>query len=52
MIITGGENVYPAEVESVLYQHPAIAEVAVVGTPDPQWASVSSRWSRSSPGSR
>lgn len=37
MIITGGENVYPAEVESVLAGHPAIAEVAVVGAPDAQW---------------
>ncbi len=37
MIISGGENVYPAEVESVLYAHPAIAEVAVVGAPDERW---------------
>jgi len=37
MVITGGENVYPAEVESVLYDHPAIAEVAVIGAPDTQW---------------
>ena len=37
MIITGGENVYPAEVETVLYSHPAIAEVAVLGTPHQQW---------------
>lgn len=37
MVITGGENVYPAEVESVLYEHPAIAEVAVIGRPDAQW---------------
>jgi fatty-acyl-CoA synthase len=37
MVITGGENVYPAEVEAVLYQHPAIAEVAVLGTPHEQW---------------
>jgi fatty-acyl-CoA synthase len=37
MVITGGENVYPAEVESVLYDHPAIAEVAVIGAPDAQW---------------
>lgn len=37
MIITGGENVYPAEVESVLYAHPAVAEVAVIGAADPQW---------------
>jgi fatty-acyl-CoA synthase len=37
MVISGGENVYPAEVESVLYSHPAIAEVAVIGLPDAQW---------------
>ncbi|HEX9260742.1 MAG TPA: long-chain fatty acid--CoA ligase [Acidimicrobiales bacterium] len=37
MVITGGENVYPAEVESVLYEHPTIAEVAVVGLPDERW---------------
>lgn len=33
MVITGGENVYPVEVEAVLADHPAIAEVAVIGTP-------------------
>ena len=37
MIITGGENVYPAEVESALMRHPAIAEVAVIGEPNEQW---------------
>jgi fatty-acyl-CoA synthase len=37
MVITGGENVYPAEVESVIYEHPAVAEVAVFGLPDPRW---------------
>ena len=37
MIISGGENVYPAEVESELMRHPAIAEVGVVGEPDGQW---------------
>lgn len=37
MIITGGENVYPAEVESAIYGHPAIAEVAVIGIPDDKW---------------
>ena len=37
MIITGGENVYPIEVERVLIEHPAVADVAVVGLPDPLW---------------
>jgi len=37
MIITGGENVYPAEVENVLYSHPAIFDVAVIGVPDEKW---------------
>jgi fatty-acyl-CoA synthase len=40
MYISGGENVYPAEVEQVLEQHPAIAEVAVVGIPDERWGEV------------
>ena len=37
MIISGGENVYPAEVESAIYGHPDIAEVAVIGVPDARW---------------
>jgi acyl-CoA synthetase (AMP-forming)/AMP-acid ligase II len=37
MIITGGENVYPREVEEVLYKHPAVEEAAVIGIPDPYW---------------
>ncbi|CAB3392982.1 conserved protein of unknown function [Kyrpidia spormannii] len=37
MIITGGENVYPVEVEQVLYRHPKIREAAVVGIPDDRW---------------
>ena len=37
MIISGGENVYPAEVESAIYGHPDIAEVAVIGVPDAKW---------------
>jgi long-chain acyl-CoA synthetase len=37
MIVSGGENVYPAEVENVLMAHPAIADVAVIGVPDEKW---------------
>lgn len=40
MFISGGENVYPVEVEAALYQHPAVAEAAVVGVPDPRWGEV------------
>ena len=37
MIVTGGENVYPKEVEEVLYRHPAVMEAAVIGIPDDYW---------------
>ncbi len=37
MIITGGTNVYPAEVEAVLLDHPAVHDVGVIGVPDPDW---------------
>jgi long-chain acyl-CoA synthetase len=37
VIITGGSNVYPREVEDCLLMHPAVAEVAVIGEPDPEW---------------
>lgn len=40
MFISGGENVFPAEVEKVLYEHPAIEDVAVVGVPDERWGEV------------
>ncbi|HKI90888.1 MAG TPA: fatty acid--CoA ligase, partial [Gaiellaceae bacterium] len=37
MFISGGENVYPAEVESVLHEHPHVTDAAVVGVPDARW---------------
>jgi len=37
MIISGGENIYPAEVERVLYEHPMVDQCAVIGVPDEQW---------------
>jgi long-chain acyl-CoA synthetase len=37
MIVSGGENVYPAEVENVLMKHPEVADVAVIGVPDAKW---------------
>ncbi|HEX6304467.1 MAG TPA: long-chain fatty acid--CoA ligase [Anaerolineales bacterium] len=40
MYISGGENVYPAEVENVIYDHPAVAEVAIIGVADPRWQEV------------
>ena len=40
VIISGGENVYPKDVEDVLYAHPSVVEAAVIGTPDEHWGEV------------
>jgi fatty-acyl-CoA synthase len=40
MFISGGENVYPVEIENALYEHPAVHMCAIVGLPDPQWGEV------------
>jgi len=40
MIISGGENIYPAEIENVIIAHPAINEVAVIGLPDEKWGEI------------
>jgi acyl-CoA synthetase (AMP-forming)/AMP-acid ligase II len=37
VIVSGGENIYPREIEEVLHAHPAVLECAVVGAPDPKW---------------
>ncbi|MEB3021371.1 AMP-binding protein [[Mycobacterium] crassicus] len=40
VVISGGSNIYPREVEEVLLDHPGVAEAAVVGTPDPEWGEI------------
>src|SRR5262249_52478289 len=40
MIIRGGENIYPREIEAVLFTHPKVADAAVVGVPDPAWGEI------------
>ncbi len=37
MVISGGWNIYPKEIEATLHEHPAVADVAVIGIPDPKW---------------
>lgn len=50
MIIRGGENIYPREIEEVLFGHDAVADVCVVGLPDPQWGEVVAAFVRLRPG--
>ena len=40
MYISGGENIYPTEIETVLYRHPAVHQCAVIGVPEPRWGEV------------
>jgi fatty-acyl-CoA synthase len=50
MIIRGGENIYPREIEDVLFEHDSIAEVAVIGLPDEKWGETVAVVLRSAPG--
>ncbi|WP_441255798.1 AMP-binding protein [Tardiphaga sp. 285_C5_N1_2] len=50
MIIRGGENIYPAEVEACLMQHPAVADVSVFGAPDDRWGEIVAAAVRLAPG--
>ena len=50
MIIVGGENIYPREIEQVLFEHPTVADVAVVGVPDPKWGEQVAAFVRPAPG--
>ncbi len=51
MFISGGENVYPAEIESVLHDHDAVVEAAVIGVPDERWGEVGVAYVATRPGS-
>ncbi len=50
MVIRGGENVYPREIEEYLYRHPAIADVSVIGVPDPKYVEELCAWIILKPG--
>jgi len=50
MIIRGGENIYPREIEDLLFEHPKVAEVAVVGVADAKWGEAVAAFVRSAPG--
>jgi acyl-CoA synthetase (AMP-forming)/AMP-acid ligase II len=50
MIIRGGENIYPREIEDVLFDHPAVVEAVVLGVPDEEWGEVVAAYVRPVPG--
>src|SRR5262249_55550068 len=50
LIIRGGENIYPPDVEEFLHRHPAVAEVAVIGLPDARYGEVVAAWVVAKPG--
>ncbi len=50
MIIRGGENIFPRELEELLFRHPTVAEVAVVGLPDDKWGEEVAAFVRPAPG--
>jgi fatty-acyl-CoA synthase len=52
MVIRGGENIYPREIEEFLYAHPKVADVQVVGVPDPRMGEELAAWIRLAPGER
>lgn len=52
MVIRGGENIYPREIEDLLFAHPAVVEAAVIGVPDPTWGEVVVAFVRPAPGTR
>jgi fatty-acyl-CoA synthase len=52
MVIRGGENVYPREIEEFLYRHPKVADVQVIGVPDPKYGEELCAWIRLKPGER
>ena len=52
MIIRGGENIYPREIEDCLFQHPTVSEVAVIGVPDDHWGETVAAFVRATPGER
>ena len=50
MVIRGGENIYPREIEEFLYTHPAVQDISVVGVPDPKYIEELAAWIRLKPG--